>query len=138
LKVPKEDQWSHITQLAEGSVRRALQFAGDGGLASHAALASTLARLPAVDWAATHALADAMSGNANEQEFEMFCDLLLEMTGRMAREHCQDDAGRAARLTTFWSSFVRQRSEVDLLNLDRKSFILSTFNSLQQAVDKDH
>lgn len=136
--LPKADQWTHVQQLAEGSVRRALQFAGEGGLASHAALAGAMAKLPAVDWPATHALADALSGSASEQQFEMFCDLLLEMTGRMARERCGDDAQRAAQLTAFWSTLVRQRSEVDLLNLDRKAFILNVFNSLQQAVDKEH
>ena len=136
IEMPKADQWAHIVQLAKGSVRRALQFASDGGLASHAALTGALARLPVVDWPATHALADAMSGSANEQQFEMFCDLLLEMTGRIASESSRDNSRRAAHLIDFWSTFVKQRSEVDLLNLDRKAFILSAFNSLQQAVDK--
>jgi DNA polymerase-3 subunit delta' len=138
IEMPKIDQWPHLEQVAKGSVRRVLQFASDGGLASHAALAGALARLPAVDWPATHALADTLSGSANEQQFEMFCDLLLEMTGRMASESSRDNARRSAQLTDFWSTFVRQRSEIDLLNLDRKSFILSAFNSLQQAVDKEH
>lgn len=138
IDMPKADQWSHIEELANGSVRRALQFAGDGGLASHAALTGALARLPVVDWSAMHALADAMSGSANEQQFEMFCDLLLEMTGRIANERSRDNSRQAAHLTDFWSTFVRQRSEVDVLNLDRKAFILSAFNSLQQAVDKEY
>ena len=136
--LPKVEQWTHVQQLAEGSVRRALQFASEGGLASYSALAAAIAKLPAVDWPATHVLADALSGSASEQQFEMFCDLLLEMTGRLARERCSNDAQRAARLTAFWSTLVRQRSEVDLLNLDRKAFILNMFNSLQQAVDKEH
>jgi DNA polymerase-3 subunit delta' len=136
--LPKADQWAHVQQLAEGSVRRALQFASEGGLASHSALAQALAKLPAVDWPATHVLADALSGSANEQQFEMFCDLLLEMTGHMVRERCRGDTLRAAQLTAAWSTLVRQRSEVDLLNLDRKAFILNVFNSLQQAVDKEH
>ena len=137
-KRPNASQWALIEELAEGSARRALQFAGEGGLASHSALAGAMAKLPAVDWPAAHALADAMAGSANEQQFEMLCDLLLELTGRMAHAGSRDNAQRAARLTAFWSTFVRQKSEVDLLNLDRKAFILNAFNNLQQAVDKEY
>ncbi|HSR80999.1 MAG TPA: DNA polymerase III subunit delta', partial [Hyphomicrobiaceae bacterium] len=83
MDLPDPDRWPLLERLAEGSVRRALLLAGNGGLELYERIEAVLTALPRLDWPAAHALADQLSQSANEQRFEAFYDLLLEMLWRL-------------------------------------------------------
>ena len=149
---PEESQWKQLEQHADGSVRLALQLFAGGGLKDHAAISELLAGLPRIDWFAAHTLADALASNGNEQRFKTFMDLLGDAVGRMTRDYALGTTAGAragdgqsqnaipaeqiARWAGLWSTLVREKVDADLLNLDKKAFILRTLNRLQQAVDE--
>lgn len=149
---PEERQWMQLEQYADGSVRLALQLFAGGGLKDHAAISGLLTGLPKIDWLAAHALADALASNGNEQRFSTFMDLLCDATGRLVRDRALETATGAkkgggqsqnaipaehiADWAGLWATLVREKAEVDLLNLDRKAFFLRVLSRLQQAVDE--
>ena len=60
MEPPQPPQWPLLERLAEGSVRRALQLAGSGGLELYERIESILTALPKVDWPAVHTLSDQL------------------------------------------------------------------------------
>jgi DNA polymerase-3 subunit delta' len=141
---PAPDQWAELERLAEGSVRRALELA-DGGVELYRRIAQIFARLPDVDWPSAHVLADQLSGDAQEQRFETFFGLVVDMLARLVRlsasgvgdaEPEQALAARlipAARLPAWaelWQTIVADKADADELNLDRKALILRTLARL--------
>ena len=143
--MPDAQRWPLLERLAEGSVRRALQLAGSGGLELYERIEALLAALPQVDWPAVHTLADQLSLAANEQRFEAFYDLLLDLLARLVRARA---TGRAAapelalaqrlipeaRLPAWaalWEGILRERADAALLNLDKRALILGTFAKLE-------
>jgi DNA polymerase-3 subunit delta' len=82
---------------------------------------------------------------ANEQRFEAFFDLLLDLLARLVRARA---TGRAAapelalaqRLISdaklpawaaLWEDIGRERADTSLLNLDKRGLILGTFAKLE-------
>jgi DNA polymerase-3 subunit delta' len=145
MELPDAQRWPLLERLAEGSVRRALQLAGSGGLELYERIEALLAALPQVDWPAVHTLADQLSMAANEQRFEAFYDLLLDLLARLVRARA---TGRAAapelalteRLISeaklpawaaLWEEIGRERADTALLNLDKRALILGTFAKLE-------
>lgn len=145
VEPPSADQWEQLEPLAAGSVRRALQLAATGGLELNQRIAGIFAQLPQVDWTAAHALADSLAGNAQEQRFEAFFELLLDTLARLARVRAMNqgataDISLAARLISearlprwagLWEAILRDKTDADELNLDRKAFIMRTFARLE-------
>jgi DNA polymerase III subunit delta' len=146
MALPDPDRWPLLERLAEGSVRRALLLVGSGGLELNERIAAVLAALPRVDWPAAHALADQLSQSANEQRFEAFYDLLLEMLWRVVHARALASAAApegalaqrlipAARLPAWaalWEDIGRERAEAALLNLDKRALVLGTFAKLER------
>jgi len=145
MEPPAAQQWPLLERLAEGSVRRALQLAGSGGLELFARIEAIFAALPTIDWPAAHALSDQLGVTAQEQRFEAFYSLFLDLLARLIRARA---AGRgeapefalAQRLipeeglpawAELWETVLRERDEAVLLNLDRKALIMGTFARLE-------
>jgi DNA polymerase III subunit delta' len=145
LETPAAQQWSLLERLAEGSVRRALQLAGSGGLDLYERIGGFLAQLPSLDWGAVHTLSDQLALSAQEQRFEAFFDLLLDLMARLVRVRASGETdvpegALAAKLVApervpawaaAWEDIVRERADAELLNLDRKALILATFGRLE-------
>jgi DNA polymerase III subunit delta' len=143
--MPDAQRWPLLERLAEGSVRRALQLAGGGGLELYERIESLLAPLPQVDWPAVHTLSDQLSLAANEQRFEAFYDLLLDLLARLVRGRATGRAAASelalatrlipeARLPAWaalWEDILRDRADAALLNLDKKALVLDTFVKLE-------
>jgi DNA polymerase III subunit delta' len=144
--LPSPDRWPLLERLAEGSVRRALLLAGSGGLELYERIEAVLTALPRIDWPAAHALADQLSQSANEQRFEAFYDLLLEMLWRLVHARALENPGApeeglarrlipAARLPAWaalWEDIGRERADAALLNLDKRALVLGTFAKLER------
>lgn len=142
---PAPDHWPRLTRLASGSARRALQLYANGGLDLFAEIEGLLGLLPKVDWPAAHTLSDSMAQAAQEQRFAAFFDLLLEMLARLIRARATgtgegEDLALAQRLikpdalprwAELWETLVRERSDADSLNLDRKSLVLGVIARIE-------
>ncbi len=146
--LPAPSEWTILERLAEGSVRRLLALRGSGGLALYKRLSDLLATLPKLDWTAVHTLSDELGGTAAEQRFELFFELLLGQLSRLIRVRAgapaadAADATLAARLIAegslatwaeLWETIVAEKADALLLNLDRKSLVLGTFQRLEAA-----
>ncbi len=147
LTKPAEADWPRLLHLARGSVRRLLALATSDGLKLAQRVSSIFEMLPKVDWTAAHALADDLAGAANEQRFETFFDLLLDMSARLARAAATGEGepgevalarrlipeGRLASWAELWETVVREKAEALALNLDRKTLVLETLSRLEGA-----
>jgi DNA polymerase III subunit delta' len=145
IESPPPQQWRLLEHLAEGSVRRALQLTGSRGLELYEQIAGLLAALPGLDWGAVHALGDQLASTAQDQRFQAFFDLLLDLLARLVRARVNPAAGapecelarrliqedRLAAWATAWEDIVRERADTALLNLDRKALILGAFAKLE-------
>jgi DNA polymerase-3 subunit delta' len=142
---PALDQWPLLERLAEGSVRRALQLAGGGGIELYARIESIFAALPRVDWPAAHTLSDQLALAAQEQRFDAFYNLLLDLMARLIRVRATAQSNAAeftlaeklipeAKLSAWaalWEAVLREREDAVLLNLDRKALIVGTLARLE-------
>jgi DNA polymerase-3 subunit delta' len=144
---PSAEQWRQLERLADGSVRLALQLA-NGGVELYGRVAQFFARLPEVDWPSAHALADSLAGDAQEQRFETFFGLLHDLLARLVRLRAagsgngEAELALAARLipeerlpawAETWQVILRDKSDADELNLDRKALIVRTFARIEAA-----
>ncbi len=144
---PEPAKWPLIERLAKGSVRHALSLSTGGGLALFERVEKHVGALPRVDWAGVHAMADELSGLANEQRFELFYELLQDLLARVVRaaataEGAAEDVRHAARMvapgrltawTDLWEAIGADKAQAMALNLDRKALILDTFARLEAA-----
>ncbi len=144
---PDPSQWLTLERLAHGSVRSVLGLQSAGGLDLYERVVALITTLPAVDWTLVHALGDELGGNAAEQRFELFYQLLLDLVARLIRSAATgtgpDDEQVLAnkligsqRLATFaelWERVARAKTDTLALNLDRKALILETMRDLETA-----
>lgn len=146
-KDPIDDSyWPRLFSIADGSVRRALSISQGDGPKVYDRIEEVLALLPKVDWAAVHALSDELGATAAEQKYEGFLDMLLDVLARIIRAAAVGEPdprlkfaatlippGRLATFADVWETTVRDRAEVQALNLDRKTLILETISRLAAA-----
>jgi DNA polymerase-3 subunit delta' len=147
VEPPLAEERERLTVLAGGSVRRFLHLAVSGGLELETAVRHALGLLPKVDWNAVHALADDLSGAANEDRFEQFYELLTGLLARLVRVRGGRDGepaerelaarliaeGALATWAELWETICHDKAEAQALNLDRKTLVLGTFARLEAA-----
>jgi DNA polymerase III subunit delta' len=105
--------------------------------------------LPKLDWSAAHALSDELSAASAEQKYEAFLDLFLDVLARIITSVARGvtdpslgfaknlvPPGRLASFVDVWDTTVRDRADVQALNLDRKTLILETFQRLSIAASR--
>ena len=149
--MPSASDWDRLARLAHGSVRRVLQLAAGGGLELTADVERIFSLLPKVDWASLHTLSDGMAQAQQEERFSSFLDLLLETLARLVHARATGEGVAAEselaqrliapdslpRWAEVWETLVRDRAELDALNLDRKSFILGAIGRLEAVAKGD-
>jgi DNA polymerase-3 subunit delta' len=147
IEPPNPSQWDRLEQLAQGSVRRVLQLAGNGGLELYGRIESIFSLLPKVDWPSAHTLADSLGSGAQEQRYEAFFELFLERLALLTRVRAMgrgepQELALATRLIPegglaawagLWESVLRDKAAADELNLDRRALILRAIVRLEAA-----
>ena len=115
---------------AGGSVSGALHYLGGERLALDREAARLLGRLPEVDWAGLHRLADRIG--TDEDDFAVLTASILDWLHERLAEG-QGDPRRLAPLAEVWEKVRRSARDTLALNLDKKTFLFSTFADLSQA-----
>jgi DNA polymerase-3 subunit delta' len=121
-----------ITDLAEGSIGRALELAGSGGIELHHTIAAMLsARL---DPLALHGFADKLARPDAEEPYRAVEELLCQHLARRALGAARSgQRGEAAHWAMLRDTVRVEFARADGLNLDRKQTILSAFFAIEQA-----
>jgi DNA polymerase-3 subunit delta' len=148
------DDRQALARLAQGSIGRALDLAGAGGIDLYRTLLGLLSRLPELDAMALHGFADRLARAEAEDSYRTATELLAEWIARMIRMAAHgDEAGGqdeivrgeldgmrrlAARRpldqwVEVWENTVRLFAQADGLNLDRKQVVLGAFLALEGA-----
>ncbi|MEX0852964.1 MAG: DNA polymerase III subunit delta' [Bauldia sp.] len=129
--------------LAEGSLRRAILLVEGGGIDIHRRLAQILSRLPEVDIAAMHRLAERVSRRGDDDAWNGFRDILAGWLNRRVRGEKEPDSGvppapavlatPLERWAEVWENLRHSSALADALNLDRNRTVLSILMSLARA-----
>lgn len=130
------DDAATLTGLAEGSIGRALQLAGEGGLDLYRDLDALLEALPDMDIAAAHGFGDRIARRGAEEKFRTATELLGWWVARTIRAGAAEMASRQGGLDRWmevWDKINRLAVQSDALNLDRKQVMLSLFFAVQRA-----
>jgi len=145
---PGDGDWGLLETLSGGSVRQALMLSQGDGLATYTRLIGILNGLPDLDRGSAIAMADELSGVGGDQRYEMFFELLGNLIVRLVRHVAKggnvenDEAVLARRLiqgdrvahwASLWETIHREKADVDLLNLDRRTLVLTTLLRLDAA-----
>jgi DNA polymerase-3 subunit delta' len=136
--------------LSQGSVRRALELATGEGIALHREILATFAKLPELDGAAAHRLAERLGGFGSDGErLELFLSLLLGLMERLIRTAATGDGAvgeeeeklarslldreRLPQWVETWEAIGLAKVDAASLNLDRSLLVLETLYRLQQV-----
>lgn len=115
---------------AGNSVSGTLPYLGGERLSLDGDTARLLARLPEVDWAGLHRLADRIG--SDEDDFAVLTGAILDWLHERLRAG-SGGARRLAPLAEVWEKVRRSARDTLALNLDKKTFLFSTFADLAQA-----
>lgn len=141
-----------LARLAQGSIGQALELAAADGIALYRGLLRLVERLPELDGARLHALADRLARGDGEAAFRLTAELLPGWIARMvalasgaAEEERAALPGEAATMRRLagrrgldqwvevWEKLTRLFADADSVNLDRKQVVLNAFFALEEA-----
>jgi DNA polymerase-3 subunit delta' len=124
-----------ITDLAEGSIGRALELAGSGGIELYQAMLGLLGHRPRLDPLALHAFADRLARADAEDSYRTIAELLGQHLGRQAVTAARAGrGGEAARWARARDDIGEEFARTDGLNLDRKQAILGAFFAIERTM----
>jgi len=118
--------------LSGGSVRGALSMLDPKKLAFNDRVEAMLNGLPRLDMAEVDAIAEATTGRAGDESFDRFCDLCANWLSRELNRRPQETLAMRP-LADAWSGLVEGRREVEVYNLDRRPFVISTAANLAET-----
>ena len=147
-----EPQAEALTALAGGSIGRALDLAGAGGIELYEAVLALLSRDGGIDPVALHAFADRLARSEAEEAYRAVEELVTQLLARLAVAAARGREGRepqptreagvvqrlslrapAARWAALRDEIGRSFARTDALNLDRKQTILGAFFAISGA-----
>ncbi len=118
---------------AHGSVHAALRLLDERGLELDRDMTRLLADLPSIDWRAVHEFADQVAGREGTADYDMFLAAIVDWIDERLRREAGQGARRLAPLAEVWEKAAEAARETEVLNLDRRPFILSLFADLATA-----
>jgi DNA polymerase III subunit delta' len=123
-----------ICDLAEGSIGRALELVGSGGLELYKTMISMLSRRNGLDLAALHAFADRLARADGEESYRAVEELLRQhLAGQSITAARSGESREAARWARLRDDICDEFAKTDGLNLDRKQTILGAFFAIEAA-----
>jgi len=143
------DDRASLARLAEGSIGRALDLAGGGGLALYQDLIGVMGDMPHLDVARLHAFGDRLAKDRDGAAFRTGMELmswwLARMikggaTGHLPAEIVTGEGGAMARLLArrplaqwvpVWEKTARCLSRTEAANLDRKQAVITAFLEIE-------
>jgi DNA polymerase III subunit delta' len=143
-----EPQAEALTTLSGGSIGRALDLAGVGGVELYESVLALFARDQGIDAAALHAFADRLARSDAEAAYRAVEELVGQLLTRLAVAAARGTAGAdregellrrlggrapAARWAELRGEIGRGFARTDALNLDRKQTILGAFFAIEGA-----
>ena len=152
-----EPQAEALTALCGGSIGRALDLAGVGGVELYDSVLALLGRDGGIDPAALHAFGDRLARNDAEEAYRAVEELVTQLLARVAVAAARGRAGAeaqpqtqpaaregvvlrrlslrapAARWAELRDEICRSFARTDALNLDRKQTILGAFFAIEAA-----
>jgi len=121
-----------LARICEGSLGRALDFAGDGGLDLYHQLMAILDALPDLDVEAVHGLGDRLARDRENKSLATVRDLLLWWLAGLIRQTAAEGADIAGWIQA-WDGISHQLSRAQTANLDNKQLIINVFFALEKA-----
>jgi DNA polymerase-3 subunit delta' len=148
--VPSEEARSLI-RLADGSLGRAMELNGEGGLELYREMVDILRTLPKLDIQALHAFGDRLARADGALAFQTLSALF---SGWLARLALKGGGGRVAEVTPgegelmnrllarssldrwveLWEKLLRLFDRAEAVHLDRKQIVLNAFLSVEKLV----
>jgi DNA polymerase III subunit delta' len=120
-------------KLGRGSVRRTITLASGEGLDLHETLAGILDGLPRLDKAAAHSLAERCMGKGGDDAFALILSFLEDWLHDRVLAERDAAPARLARWAEVWEKAAGSARDVEVFNLDRRPFVLSTLSMLARA-----
>ena len=124
---------SRACAKAEGSPREALRLLSRADAELDAPVERILAKMPEVDWRGVHRLADRVVGRDNETEFEAFLHAAFTWLAAGLRRHEGRGPRALAPYALAWEVLERDARDLQILNLDKRAFVLIAFSQLAEA-----
>jgi len=125
---------AELAGLSGGSVRTAATLIDEDSRALRGTLDAVLNRLPEIDAAASHALAEKVAARDGGVAFSLFVAWVLDWL----HERVQSGAGagepRLARWAELWDKTAHRARKAETYNLDRRPLVLGIINDLAAAV----
>jgi DNA polymerase-3 subunit delta' len=139
-----------LSQLAEGSIGRALQYHLNDGVTLYASLLKVVETLPDLDLVLAHDMADKIGRSGAEASYDTARSIMTDWCARLARAEARDggvsdilpgDAQIFHKLFALrpprhffrtWEKMSQLFSQTESYNLDKRQAILSAFLMLQK------
>ncbi len=122
-----------LCERAGGSVRMAILLTRYGGL-EIAKATDGFVKMPRLDVAVAHRLADAISGRDKSMQFDIFNRHLLDLLSDAASAAAlAGDTAQANRISEIWHESRVAIDETETYNLDRKQHVLNMIVRLQDT-----
>jgi len=139
-----EPEADALSELAGGSIGRALDLAAAGGVELYRSVLALLSRERGIDPLALHAFADRLARGDAEESYRAAEELLAQLLARLAvaaaggarPDATLDGLGArlpAARWADLRDAIGQSFARTDALNLDRKATILGAFFAIDAA-----
>ncbi len=129
--------------LAEGSLRRAILLSEGDAAGIYQSFALVMAKVPSIDIAAAHALADTVSARGKDDRWLAFVDLIDGWLNRRIRAVDEPEGASPVsqsvaatpleRWAEVWENLRRTTVDTEVYNLDRKRTALTIMLSLARA-----
>ena len=130
---PDDSRIRKAAAVADGSVGRAIAMLGGPLMAVRERVTEMLARLPATDPRALHALGDSLE-RADRAVLGIFIDTVRDWLSAQLRAGGQSGAPiRLARLADAWDKVGRSARDTEMFNLERKPLVFNVFTWLAEA-----
>ena len=135
MKDYPDDQVKLSIELAEGSVRSAVQLLINNEIEIAQDFNKIVKSLPKCNIREIHAFADKICGRNSKESFSLFKEMIRKNLSDMVRDGIQNDVlnRQLVLLADLWEKTTNEIALVEEFNLDRKQLVLNAFHHMEEA-----